>query len=275
MSTGPERIANAFEQARLAGRMALMPYVTIGFPELGDTVGIVEALEAAGSAVIELGVPYSDPLADGPTIQAASYTALQNGIDTAACLETVRAIRAAGVITPLLFMGYYNPILSYGIENYARDCADAGLDGLLVPDLPPEENGPMRQALDANGLALIPMVAPTSTEERIRQACAGAGGFVYCVSVAGVTGVRADLSPALADFVARVRTHTTLPLAVGFGISERRHVEQLAEIVQGAVVGTRMIEVIDSAPPHERAARAGAFAAELLGHSEPAGSTQR
>ena len=274
MSTGPERIAAAFEQAQAAGHIALIPYVTVGFPEPADTVPIAVALEAAGASIIELGVPYSDALADGPTIQAASYRALLNGIDTAACLNTARAVRAAGVKAPVLFMGYYNPILSYGIERYASDCAAAGLDGLIVPDLPPEEDGPMRRALAANGLALIALLAPTSTEERIRRACAGADGFVYCVAVAGVTGVRADLPPNLPEFIARVRAHTNLPLAVGFGISQRRHVQQLADLVQGAVVGTRMIDVIDSAPPHERAARAASFAAELLGRGEPAGSTQ-
>lgn len=265
------RVWKALEHLRGTGEVGLIPYVTVGFPEVEDTVPIVVALEAAGVSIVELGVPYSDPLADGPTIQAASYQALSNGIDAKACLGTARAIRAAGVRIPLIFMGYYNPILSYGIESYAQDCAEAGIDGLIIPDLPPEEDGPLRQALANNGLCIIPLLAPTSTDARIRRACANADGFVYCVSVAGVTGIRPELPSSLAEFVGRVRDHTNLPIAVGFGISERRHVEQLSGLAQAAVVGTRMIDVIDSAPPGERAAKAGAFAVELLGGRKPGG----
>ncbi len=266
------RIEAAFARMRDEGRVGVIPYVTVGFPEVGDTVPIVTAIEAAGADVIELGVPYSDPLADGPSIQAASYRALQNGVTPAQCIATVRELRAAGVAVPLLFMGYYNPILSYGVEKYARDCAEAGLDGLIVVDLPPEEDAELRAALTANGLTLTPLLAPTSADDRIRSACASADGFIYCVSVAGVTGARADLPANLGDFLARVRRHTGLPLAVGFGISQRRHVEQLADIAQAAAVGSRVIDVIDSAPPNERAERAGAYVAELVGRTQPTDS---
>jgi tryptophan synthase alpha chain len=263
------RIETAFARVRDEGRVGVIPYVTVGFPELADTVPIVTAIEAAGADIIELGVPYSDPLADGPSIQAASYRALQNGVTPAHCIAIVRELRTAGVQVPLLFMGYYNLILSYGIEAYARDCAEAGLDGLIVPDLPSEEDATIRAALSANGLTLTPLLAPTSPEERIRKACASADGFIYCVSVVGVTGARSELPANLGDFLARVRRHTSLPLAVGFGISERRHVEQLAGIAQAAVVGSRVIDVINSAPPDERAQHAGDYVAELAGRTQP------
>jgi tryptophan synthase alpha chain len=243
----------------------VLPYVTIGFPTLDDTVPIVQAIERAGADVIELGVPYSDPLADGPTIHAASHRVLEAGLDMRQCIETVRRIREAGVAVPLIFMGYYNPILSYGIEHYAQDCADAGLDGMIVPDLPPEESGPVRAALAKHGLALIPMLAPTSPDERIALGVEGGMGFVYCVSVAGVTGVRSELPADLADFVGRVRRHTQLPIVVGFGVAERRHVEAIGKVADAAAVGSALINVIDSAPLGERAAHAGAFIASLTG----------
>ncbi len=260
-----DRLDKALQRIRDEGRTGVIPYVTIGFPTLKDTLAIVPAIEKAGADVIELGVPYSDPLADGPTIQAASYRALEAGMDSKGCLDAVRKLRAAGVGVPLVFMGYYNPILSYGLEAYARDCAEAGVDGLLIPDLPPEEWGPMRDALRQHDLVLIAMIAPTSTEERIALGTADAEGFVYCVSVAGVTGARQDLPPELPSFIAKVRAHTSLPIAVGFGVAERRHVETLGKYADAAAVGSALIDVIDSAPPNERAERAAAFIAGLVG----------
>ena len=257
------RLESALARARDEGRTAVMPYVTVGFPSIEDTLAIVPAIERAGADAIELGVPYSDPLADGPTVQAASYRALTGGVDTHTCLETARNLRSAGVTVPLLFMGYYNPILQYGITAYAADCAEAGVDALIIPDLPPDEAGELREALEQHGLGLVCMLAPTSTEERIVLGCERARGFVYCVTVTGVTGARRDLPDDLPDFVARVRRHTELPVAVGFGIAERRHVERVGEVADVAVVGSALINVIDSAPPGEAASRAGAFIREL------------
>ncbi|MEX2598485.1 MAG: tryptophan synthase subunit alpha [Dehalococcoidia bacterium] len=263
-----ERLARAFQRMRDERRTGIIPYVTVGFPTLDDTLAIVPAIEQAGADVIELGVPYSDPLADGPTIQAAVYRALQGGMTTAKCIQAVRDLRAAGVQAPLVFMGYYNPILSYGMAAFARDCAEAGVDGLIVPDLPPEESAPLRQALQPHGIALITLLAPTSTEQRIAAALNGAQGFVYCVSVAGVTGARADLPPGLPDFIARVRQSTSLPIAVGFGIGDRGHVEAVGKYADAAVVGSALINVIDSAPPSERAASAAAFIRRLAGGAD-------
>ncbi|MCY4582606.1 MAG: tryptophan synthase subunit alpha [Chloroflexi bacterium] len=254
-----DRLDSALARARNEGRTAVAPYVTIGFPSIEDTLAIVPAIEQAGADAIELGVPYSDPLADGPVIQAASYRALTGGVDTHACIEAVRDLRAAGVSLPLIFMGYYNPILRYGIPEYAADCADAGVDALIIPDLPPDEAGELREAVEERGLGLVAMLAPTSTEERIELGCERARGFVYCVSVTGVTGARSDLPDDLPEFVARVRRHTELPVAVGFGIAERRHVERVGQVADVAAVGSALINVIDSAPPGEAASRAGAF----------------
>ena len=257
------RLESALARARDEGRTAVAPYVTVGFPTIEDTLAIVPAIEQAGADVIELGVPYSDPLADGPTIQAASYRALAGGVDSHVCIEAVRSLRLAGVTLPLLFMGYYNPILRYGIAAYAADCAEAGVDALIVPDLPSDEAGELREALEERGLGLVTMLAPTSTEERITLGCEHARGFIYCVSVTGVTGMRSDLPDDLSEFIARVRRHTELPVAVGFGIAERRHVERVGEVADMAAVGTALINVIDSAPPGEAASRAGAFVREL------------
>lgn len=264
-----KRLDDAFRRVQDEKRIGLVPYVTVGFPtSVEDTLAIVPAIEAAGAVAVELGVPYSDPLADGPTIQAASYRAVQAGVDARTCIDVVVRLRAAGVELPLLFMGYYNPILSYGIDAYARDCAAAGLDGMIVPDLPPEESGAMRDALARAGkgeLALISLLAPTSSDERIELGTRGARGFVYCVSITGVTGARSELAKDLPAFVGRVRARTDLPIAVGFGVSERRHVEAIGKYADAAVVGSALIDLIDSAPPSERAARAGAFVAALAG----------
>jgi tryptophan synthase alpha chain len=260
-----ERLDKALENMRASGNVGVIPYVTIGFPTLEDTFAIVPALEKAGAIVIELGVPYSDPLGDGPTIQAASHRALQSGMTTAKCIDAAKRIRESGVTVPLLFMGYYNPVLNYGIERYAKDCAAAGVDGFIIPDLPVNEAEPFQKAARAEGLALVPLLAPTSTEERIATGAASADGFVYCVSVAGVTGARTALPETLPEFVSRIRANTELPIAVGFGVTERSHVEAIGKVADAAVVGSALINVIESAPAGERASRAGAFVASLVG----------
>ena len=264
------RLQNALAKLKRGEHVGVIPYVTVGFPTTEDTLALVPAMAQAGAAIVELGIPFSDPLAEGPTIQAASFRALQNGVTTNACLEVTRKLREMGVTIPLLLMGYYNPILAHGIEAFAQDSAKAGADGMIIPDLPPEEAGPLRSALTAQGLSLIPMLAPTSTEERIALACRTAEGFIYCVSRTGVTGARQEVPAGLFEFLAKVRRHTTLPLAVGFGISERRHVETIGAHAEAAIVGSRLINVIDSAPPGERVKRASSFIAGLVGSATSA-----
>ena len=216
-----ERLDKALQKMRDSGRVGVMPYVTIGFPTLEDTFAIVPALETAGATVIELGVPYSDPIGEGPTIQSASHVALQNSMTTTKCIDTAKRLRGGGVTVPLMMMGYYNPVLNYGIERYVKECAAAGVDGFIIPDLPVDESGPFHQAARTAGLALVPLIAPTSTEERVTAGAASADGFIYCVSVAGVTGARTALPETLPTFVSRIRANTDLPTAYdcfpGFG----------------------------------------------------------
>jgi tryptophan synthase alpha subunit len=259
------RLQQALSMLKPKEHIGVIPYITVGFPTVDDTLSVVPALEKAGATVVELGIPFSDPLADGPTIQAASLHALQQGVTTDTCLEVCQTLRKRGLTIPILFMGYYNPILSYGIARFAKDAAEAGADGMIVPDLPPEEAGPLRAELSGHELSFITMLAPTSTDERIALVCRNAEAFIYCVSVAGVTGARTEVPADLFGFLARVRQHTTLPLAVGFGISERRHVETIGAYAEAVIVGSKLVSVVDSAPRAGRASHAARLIAELTG----------
>jgi tryptophan synthase alpha chain len=221
--------------------------------------------------MLELGVPFSDPLADGATIQRAGFVALRHGVTASACLEAVRELRARGLEVPVLLMGYYNPILACGPEAFAADAAAAGVDGLIVVDLPPEEAGLLQEACRARGLDLVYLLAPTSTAERVALVARQASGFIYCVSVTGVTGARSSLPPELPAFIGRVRRQTSLPLAVGFGISSRAHVEAVGRVAEVAVVGSALIDVIDSSPAQEREARVKAYVEVLAGRRGAAG----
>jgi tryptophan synthase alpha chain len=259
------RIAATFARLRAEGRTALMPYLTIGFPERDSTLELVPAMEAAGATLFELGVPFSDPLADGATVQRATQRALANGVTFAGCLATVARLRERGVQAPLLLMGYYNPLLRYGVERACRELAAAGGDGWIIPDMPPEEAGDLQAAAVAHGLDLIMFVAPTTPEERIIELVARASGFIYVVSLSGTTGARQDLAPGLADVLARVRRHTDLPLVVGFGISTAAHVAAVSQIADGAIVGSATITYVEQLPPDRLAEGAGVFIAGLLG----------
>lgn len=253
------RLETAFATAAEEGRAALIPFVTIGHPSVEATVAIVQRLADEGADVIELGIPFSDPLAEGPTIQKSSQHALERGVTPRLCLETISAIRALRVETPLVLMGYYNSILSYGLERFSEEATEAGVDGLIVVDLPYEEAGPLLEQAAPRGLSIIPLVALTSPSERIRKACENATGFVYCVSVLGVTGARAAMSDRVRDLVTRVREHTTLPVCVGFGISTADHVRQVAEFADGAIVGSALVAAIGDEDVDGAPERAGEF----------------
>ncbi|OAN49015.1 tryptophan synthase subunit alpha [Chloroflexus islandicus] len=258
------RIAETFARLRSEGRIALMPYLTVGFPERESTLELVPALEAAGASLFELGVPFSDPLADGTTIQRATQRALEHGVTMADCLATVAELRARKVAAPLLLMGYYNPLLRYGLERACADLAAAGGDGWIIPDLPLEEAADLRQIAAAHQLDLIMFIAPTTPPARIAQIVTHASGFIYIVSLTGVTGARQALAGNLADLIATVRQQTDLPLVVGFGISQPAHVADVARIADGAIVGSALIDRLERLPPAERVTGAAAYVRELL-----------
>ena len=261
----PGRIEETFARLKAEGRTGFVAFLTVGYPDVESTLRIVPALIEGGADVIELGVPFSDPLADGPKIQKASFHALQQGVTVETCLDVVRKLRASGVEAPIVPMGYYNPLLAYGLARFTKDAAEAGVDGLIIVDLPPEESDEMLAACEATGLRLIYLVAPTSTEERIREVARRASGFVYCVGVTGVTGERDEIAPGLAEFVGRVRNATNLPIAVGFGISLPKHFEAVARIADAAVIGSAIIDEIARSDPSEQSERLKSYAEVVTG----------
>lgn len=252
---GRARIADAFNNALNSRTAALMPYFTLGYPDRGTSLDIVESI-AADSDLLELGIPFSDPLADGPTIQRSTQIALENGTTVSGCLDMVRELRQRGVETPVCLMGYYNPMLAYGLEPFVEDAKTAGVQGFIVPDLPPEEAAQLMQLAAAAGLAYIYFLAPTSSLERIEQVTQQAAGFIYLVSVTGVTGARQALQSDLADFVQRVRSRSAVPLAIGFGISTPDQAASVAGLADGVIVGSALINAANSAQNKPEAASA-------------------
>ena len=242
--TPMSRIADGFAKAKAEGRPALIAYVTVGYPEAGATEALAAAILDGGADMLEIGVPFSDPLAEGTTIQRSSQIALEHGVTLDICIGTCGALRKRYPVVPLMLMGYYNPVLSYGLDRFAERAAGAGIDGVIVVDLPAEEAAPLLQVCRPRGIDVILLLAPTSTDERIRKASEVASGFVYCVSLAGVTGSRERLADGLAGFMERVRKFVDLPLAVGFGISTAEHVRAVGELADGAIVGSAVINAI-------------------------------
>jgi tryptophan synthase alpha chain len=254
-AAGVERIARAFARAKAERRLAVAIYLTVGYPDRGATGALLRAALDGGADVLELGVPFSDPLADGATVQRASEIALAQGVTVADCLTEARSV----VVTrdaAVLFMGYANPFLRYGLDRFAGEARAAGAAGVIVPDLPAEECAPFDAALGPAGLVRIDLYAPTTPADRLARLVPASRGFVYCVSLTGVTGARAALASDVAAFVARVRAHTALPVALGFGISEPSHVAALRGLVDGVVVGSAAIDVVTAASDKPAALRA-------------------
>ncbi len=234
------RIASIFQKP---GHKALIPYITTGYPDIEATLKAVSLLADCGADIIELGIPFSDPMADGVTIQESSYQALQKGITPAVCLEIAGKIRQKTQI-PLVFMTYYNPVLKYGPEKFCKDCICKGIDGLIIPDMPPEEGVSLEYAAGEQGIDLIYLLSPNSTFERIRIVAEKSHGYIYLVSVAGVTGTRSTLPPGLQAFISRVRQVTGLPLCVGFGVSTPDQAKQISQIADGVIIGSRLIQMM-------------------------------
>ncbi len=257
---GRTKITTAFKNALQSRTAAVMPYFTLGYPDRSQSLDIIEAI-APFSDLIELGVPFSDPLADGPTIQRSTQISLENGTTVAGCFDMVRELRLRGVETPICLMGYYNPMLAYGLERFVTDSKEAGVQGFIVPDLPPEEVAELQLLVDEAGLAYIYFLAPTSSQERIEQVAASAQGFIYLVSVTGVTGARSALQSDLAAFVQRVRANSGMPLAVGFGISSPTQAASVAELADGVIIGSALISAVNEA--HDKPAIAASFVQSL------------
>jgi tryptophan synthase alpha chain len=240
-AAGVERIADVFRGARADRRAAVMPYLTLGYPTPEQSLSLVEAAVAGGADLVELGIPFSDPLADGPTIQRATQVALNEGMSVGRCLAMAAQLRERGITVPFLFMGYYNPILAYGERAFARACRKMGVDGLIVPDLPPEEGRCLAAGCAEYGLAQVYLLAPTSASDRVRFVTSRSQGFVYAVSVTGVTGARDRLPTHLRAFIQRVRQATNKPVAVGFGISSPEQAAQVAALADGVIVGSAVL----------------------------------
>jgi tryptophan synthase alpha chain len=256
-----------FERTRSEGRPALIPFVPGGWPEPDATVAIACSAVAGGADALEIGIPFSDPLADGVTNQLAYGEALAQGVNVQTILGIARAIRAEQHTIPLLLMGYANPLFAMGAERFVQQAREAGVDGLIIVDLPPEEAGDLARLARSAQLHLIYLLAPTSTPERIAAVAAGASGFIYCVSVTGVTGARVALPHELPEFLQRVRAQIDLPLAVGFGISTRAHVEEIGRIADAAIVGSAFVQTVVRASRDDRARAVQTFMEELSGHA--------
>jgi tryptophan synthase alpha chain len=234
------RIDETFKELQ-GKRPALMPYLPLGYPTLPVSRELIKASQDAGADMLELGVPFSDPLADGPVVQHATQVALENGMNLKKCLDVVQDARAKGVTIPLVFMGYYNPILKYDIKKFARDAFEVGVDGVIVPDLPPEEADDLQKEANAQDLHVVFMAAPTSTPERLKRITKETRGFLYLVSITGVTGQRDELPQGLEEFVERVRDVTSKPVCVGFGISNVDTAKRVGQIADGVIVGSALV----------------------------------
>jgi tryptophan synthase alpha chain len=261
------RIGEAFKNLRAAGRRGFVPFVTAGDPDLATTRALLVELARSGATLVELGVPFSDPVADGPTIQRASERALRHGTGLADVFEVLADARRETDV-PVVLFSYYNPLLQFGVERLAGDCVRAGVDGVLVTDLVPEESADFNAVLAGHGLDQIFLAAPTTSDARLQMIAERASGFVYAVSRAGVTGARTDLSAEAARLVGRVRGVSELPVAVGFGISTPQQVAEVWRYADAAVVGSAIVSEIERhAGSPDLVARVGAFARSLLPQS--------
>jgi tryptophan synthase alpha chain len=266
MRPGPSRVNRidaCFSALRARGSKALVPYITTGDPSLALTLPIVEALVAAGADIVELGVPFSDPMADGPVIQRASERALAQRVSLRDVLGVVRAFRQRDNVTPIVLMGYANPVEAMGLERFADAASEAGVDGVLIVDYPPEEAGGFAAMLDARAIAPIFLLSPTTPPERIDAVAKLARGYVYYVSLKGVTGAGHLDAVDVAAKLAEIRRHVRIPVGVGFGIRDAASAKSIASVADAVVIGSRIIQEIESGPPQEAARRAGAWLATI------------
>ena len=261
------RIEPTLQRLQAQGRKALIPYIMAGFPRLGVTPDLMHAMVQAGADIIELGVPFSDPMADGPVIQKAGEAALRLGVGTAEVLEMVRQFRQRDSQTPVVLMGYANPVecydLRHGSTAFVRDAAAAGVDGVLIVDYPPEECVDFARTLREHHMDLIFLLAPTSTDERMAQVARVASGYVYYVSLKGVTGAGHLDTGAVEAMLPRIRQHVKIPVGVGFGIRDAATAQTVGRVADAVVIGSRIIQILEEAPPGQEGARVGQFLADI------------
>ncbi|KAF4321714.1 hypothetical protein BBO99_00001675 [Phytophthora kernoviae] len=258
-------IAQVIAEQKAKNTAAFITFVPCGFKTKVDTVEILLGLQRGGANIIEVGIPYSDPQADGPTIQRAHQVGVDQGITLHDVLATVSEARTKGLTTPVVLMGYYNNILQYGEDKICPDAQKAGVDGFIIVDLPPEEAKQLSDDAAKHGLSYIPLVSPTTTEERMKLIDSVAHGFVYCVSLTGVTGARTQLPPNLDAFMAKIRANVKHPLALGFGLSTREHFVQASALADGVVIGSKIVKIIeDASDTASRAANVEAFCKSIV-----------
>jgi tryptophan synthase alpha chain len=238
------RISSVFEKLKQKNEKALIPFITAGDPDSDTTDQLLKCLVDNGADIIELGVPFSDPMADGPTIQAASQRALTNNFSMQRIFYHVKKVRKYSE-TPIILFGYYNPFLHYGIDKLCKDAKNSGVDAFLIVDLPPEEASDIKKSADDNGIDMIFLLAPTSTDDRIKLIANKASGFIYFVSVTGVTGARTSLDTSLSSYIEQIKKFTDLPVGIGFGISSPEHVREVAEYSDAVIVGSAIIKIIE------------------------------
>ncbi len=238
------RIAEKFAEIKERNRVGLVAYLTAGYPDIENTAALVQGMVEGGADLIELGIPFSDPLADGTTVQRASHQALLNGVTVQTCLDLAKQVRDLGVTVPILFMGYYNPVMSYGVDRFCAACEGSGVDGLIIPDLPPEESGDCDRVVEAFGLGMVRLVAPNTPDDRLDRLVAAASGFVYAVTVNGITGSALGDVGGNLDRVAAAAKGRGIPVCAGFGVRTRDDVARLGKHVDGVIVGTALADVI-------------------------------
>ena len=267
----PSRLDATFAALRARRERALVPYFTAGDPSIATTRQLVVEAARRGADAIELGIPFSDPLADGPVIQRATQRALAAGVTLPRVLELVREMRSE-VSVPLVFLTYYNPVLAFGLKAFCRTAVEAGIDGVIVADLPPEEAGPLQAEAEQAGLDLVHLVAPTSTPERMRRIARASQGFIYLVSLTGVTGERVALAPELSQQLRALRAITTKPICVGFGISTPEQAREVGRVADGVIVGSAIVRLVEQhGGTSDLLARVGDFIAALKAPLRAAG----
>lgn len=241
------RIEKTFRNLKRKGRKAFIPYIMAGDPDLDKTREVILTFEEAGADIVELGIPFTDPLADGPTIQRAAERALRAGVTLRKVIGFVRGLRQLTQI-PIVLMTYYNPVFKYGEERLVRDAVDSGVDGLIIPDLPPDEAGGLIKLSRKAGISTIFLLAPTSTEDRVKKIAKASTGFIYYVSITGITGARLEINESLADSIKNIRAITDKPLCIGFGVSNPEEASRMSAIADGVIVGSAIVKILRESP---------------------------